>query len=86
MNTTNNLFTIAVTIFYIVWLIAVLIFMWLIWRSNTKHIRQMEQTLVNVAMMDAESARQAIDSARILTDSMHNLIAMLQKDRLNDTQ
>ena len=81
--------TLAATIFDVVWLTLLLIFLWRIWRTNVKYTNQIEaisKTLIDVAMKDAESARQAIDATRTLINSMHNLIATSQKDRPYDRQ
>lgn len=59
-----NWLTIAVQIFDVFWLAAVLVLLWLIWRSSTRHIHKMESTLVEVAMMDAQSARKAVEVAQ----------------------
>lgn len=55
---------IALTIFYIVWLIAVLVFLGLIWRDTRSHIHRMERALVEVAMKSAEAAHTAAEAAR----------------------
>lgn len=62
-------------IFDILWLIAVLALLWAIWRSSQKrleHVQVMEKMLVEVAMKDAESARQAVESTRTLAAVVQN--------------
>jgi hypothetical protein len=78
--------TITVTIFDVIWLSGVFILLWLIWRNSSTHTRKLEKTLIDVAMMDAESARKAIDSNRDLIETVHGLIALVQKDRSYDSR
>ncbi len=62
-------------IFDIGWLIAVLILLFLIWRSSERrhdHAQKMEQTIVEIGMKDAESARQAVEAARTLAAVVQN--------------
>jgi uncharacterized membrane protein len=54
--------TLLLTIFYVVWLCAVLVLLYGIWRSSTNHVHRMEQTLVDVAMKSAEAAKAAGDA------------------------
>jgi len=59
------------TIFYVVWLIAVLILLWLIWHSSEnrlKHIEKMEQVQFDAAMVTAKAAQKAADTAYILAE------------------
>lgn len=74
-------YQIALTIFYIVWLIALLVLLFAIYRSSErrlKHIQNMELTLFDVAKQDAQTARQAVDTVQSLAESMRALVA--QKD------
>lgn len=62
-------------IFDIGWLIAVLVFLILIWRSSEnrlRHIINMESTMFDVARQDAESARQAVEAVRTLAAVVQN--------------
>lgn len=68
--------TIITTIFDIAWLLALLLLLYLIWRSSEarlKHIQSMELTLFDIAKKDAENAHQAVEACKIL-------ISMMQKD------
>jgi hypothetical protein len=70
-----NWLTIITTIISYLWLFAVLFFLWLIWRSSEhrlQHVQAMEKTLVDVATKDAESARQAVETTRILAAIVQN--------------
>jgi hypothetical protein len=61
--------------FDIAWLIAVLALLWVIWRSSEhrlKHVRAMEKVLIDVAMKDAENARQAVEAVRTLAAIVQN--------------
>lgn len=77
--------TIAVTVFDVIWLSGVFVLLWLIWRNSSRHTRNVEKTLIDVALMDAESARRAIDSNRDLIEAVHSLIALVQKDHSHDS-
>lgn len=55
-------FTIVVTLFDVVWLSAVFVLLWLIWRSSTTHARNLEKTLIDVARADSESARKTANA------------------------
>lgn len=71
-----NWLTILTTIFYIVWLIAVLVLLWRIWISSEqrlKHVNVLEQALLDVSTKNADSARRAVDD-------VHVLVEMLQKE------
>lgn len=70
----SNLFTIAVTIFDVIWLSAVFVLLWLIWRTSTTHARNLEKTLIDVSRTDAESARRASEAAQMAVE-------MIKKDR-----
>lgn len=62
-------------IFDIVWLLAVLALLWLIWRSSERrhdHATKMEQTIVEIGAKDAESARIAVESVRTLAAIVQN--------------
>jgi hypothetical protein len=52
--------------FYLAWLLAVLLFLWLIWRDSVKRAQQLEQTLVNATLTAAEASRHAAEAARLL--------------------
>jgi hypothetical protein len=60
---------IIVTLFNIAWLLALLILLFLIWRSSEKrlkHIQNMEITLFDIAKKDAETAREAVEACKAL--------------------
>lgn len=62
-------------LFDILFLLALLALLWAIWRSSerrTKHTESMERTLVDVATKDAESARQAVETVRVLAAIIQN--------------
>jgi hypothetical protein len=62
-------------IFDILFLLALIALLWAIWRSSErrlKHTESMERTLVDVATKDAESARQAVETTRILAAIVQN--------------
>jgi hypothetical protein len=66
------------TIFDSFWLIAVLVLLFLIWRSSErrlKHAETLEVTLVDVARHDAETARKAVEAVQ-------EVIALLKSARL----
>lgn len=79
---------IITAVFDILWLSSVLILLWLIWRTSTRHIHRMESTLLEVAIRNAESAnlaaesaRKAVDATQSLADSIHALIAIIQSEQ-----
>jgi Na+-transporting methylmalonyl-CoA/oxaloacetate decarboxylase gamma subunit len=62
-------------LFDILFLLALIALLWAIWRSSErrlKHTESMERTLVEVATKDAESARQAVETVRILAAIIQN--------------
>lgn len=62
-------------IFLVLVLLGVIALLWAIWQSSerrTTHIEAMERTLVEVATKDAESARQAVETTRILAAIVQN--------------
>lgn len=82
-------FQIGQAIFYALWLIGLLIVLILIWRSSEarlKHIQAMETTMFDVATKDAESTRKAVESMQPLIESIHTLVAMLQKERSDEPE
>ncbi len=46
------------TIIFYVLIIAIVIFVYLIWRSGVKRTQKLEQTLIDVALKSAETSRQ----------------------------
>jgi hypothetical protein len=69
---TFQLFT---QLFSLAWLVVMLVLLWAIWRSSQArlhHVQVMEKTLVDVAMKDAESARQAVEATRTLAAIVQN--------------
>ena len=62
-------------VFSVAWLVAVLVFLVLIWRSSERRLRHaeaMEKTIIDVAAKDAENARQAVETTRILASIIQN--------------
>lgn len=58
---------IITTIFNIAWLLALLVLLFLIWRSSERrlrHIQSMELTLFDIAKKDAETAREAVKTTQ----------------------
>ncbi len=51
------------TIFYITWLCAVLVFLFLIWRTTRSYIREMEGTVLDAIRVSAEAARTSAEAA-----------------------
>ena len=54
---------IILTIFYVVWLCAVLVFLFLIWRTTRSYIREMEGTVLDAIKVSAEAARTSAEAA-----------------------
>lgn len=72
-------FTFATTIFYMIWLLALLTLLYLIWRSSERrlqHVKTLEKTLLDVAMTDAESAKKAVQTTQemmlLLREELHH--------------
>jgi len=55
-----------VTIFYIVWLCGVLVFLWLIWRSSVR----VTPALIDAATKSATAAQIAVEAARTLAEQL----------------
>jgi len=63
-----------IQIFDVLWLTSILVLLFLIWRSSErrlKHVTTLEKTMIEVAALDAESARKAVQANQ-------ELIAMLK--------
>ncbi len=58
------------TIFYLVWLCTVLVFLWLIWWSTTRYIHRMEQTMLVSRAISAEAALKSADAAAKLAEML----------------
>ena len=54
---------IVLTIFYVCWLLAVLVFLFLIWRTTRSYIREMEGTVLDAIRVSAEAARTSAEAA-----------------------
>lgn len=70
-----NALVIINELFDIGWLIALLVLLILIWRSSENrltHARTLEAALIEVAKQDAENARQAVESVRMLAAIVQN--------------
>lgn len=70
-----NALAVITAVFDILWLVAILILLILIWRSSENrltHARTLETALVEVAKQDAENARQAVESVRMLAAILQN--------------
>jgi uncharacterized membrane protein len=58
------------TIFYLIWLIAVLIFLFLIWWSTTRYIRKMEDTMIQSRAISAQAALKSAEAASRLAEML----------------
>lgn len=58
-----------ITLFDIIWLSAVLALLWLIWRTNIRHTRRLEQTLIDATMKAASAAQKSADAVYALVES-----------------
>lgn len=58
------------TILFYLWLFAVLVLLWLIWRGAAKQMMRLQQTLVEVAMKSAEAAQKAAAAAHRLAEQL----------------
>lgn len=57
---------IAITSFYMLWLIAVLAFLYMIWRRGIEHTAQIEHTLIRSTIDTAKAAQNAAEAAFVL--------------------
>ena len=65
--------TIALQIFDVIWLIAVLVLLYLMWRSSEQrleHIQKMEQVQFDTAMTTAQAAQEAAKAAQVLAEKI----------------
>ena len=60
----------ALTIFYIFWLCAVLVFLFLIWRTTHRYIRKMEGTTLQASEMSAQAALKSAEVATKLAEML----------------
>ena len=58
------------TIFYLVWLIAVLIFLFLIWRTTRRYTRKMEQTTLMASEISSQAALKSAEIAAKLAEML----------------
>lgn len=66
-----NGWNIALSLFYVCWLIVVLIFLWMIWHNGVKRAERIEQALIDAALITATAARQSADTAHTLAVATH---------------
>ena len=59
---------IILTLFYLIWLIAVLAFLFLIYRTTTRYIRHMESTMIQSRAVSAEAALKSAEAANRLAE------------------
>jgi len=59
--------SLALTLFYIAWLFAVLMVLWFVWRKQVNRLATLEQALIKSAQMSAEAAKTSAETARLLT-------------------
>ena len=76
-----NALAIINEIFDILWLSGVLILLILIWRNSVKRTAKAQQSFIDLAMRDSESARVSADSAHTIAESIHALIAIIQSEK-----
>ncbi len=62
------MWTTILTLFYVAWLIAVLVLLWLIWRDSVNRAAQLDKTLIEATLKASEAAKQAAEAARILAE------------------
>jgi len=60
----------VLTILYFCWLIAVLIFLWLIYRQTSTYIHKMEATMLTSNTAAAEAALKSAEAAAKLAEMM----------------
>jgi hypothetical protein len=60
----------VLTIFYVLWLCAVLALLWLIWRNGVRYTMRLEQTLINAALKASDAAQKAAESAHALVEKL----------------
>ncbi len=58
------------TIFYLVWLCAVLAFLWLIWWTTTRYIHRMEETMLTSRAIEASAALKSAEVANRLAEML----------------
>lgn len=58
------------TSFYLIWLCAVLVFLFLIWRTTHRYIKEMEGTVIEASRISAEAARRAAETAEKLAEML----------------
>lgn len=60
------MWTTLLTLFYVAWLLAVLVLLWLIWRDSVRRAQQLDKTLIDATLKAAEAAQGAAEAARLL--------------------
>ncbi|HET8911202.1 MAG TPA: hypothetical protein VFN23_07055 [Ktedonobacteraceae bacterium] len=71
-----NWLSVVTTLFDLLWLLAVLILLYLIWRSSEarlKHVTEMEKTLIEVSRKNADTTMLAVQQVQILVDVLKKM-------------
>lgn len=58
----NQLVTVIITIFYITWLLAVLVLLWLVWRNGVTRSQRLEEALVDATLTTAKAASKTAEA------------------------
>lgn len=70
--------------FYTLCLCLVLILLWLIWHDSVTRMLKVQQSLIELAVRNAESVQQSIDLTRALVESVHVLVNIIQTQQKDD--
>jgi predicted negative regulator of RcsB-dependent stress response len=62
----QSLVSMMLTIFYVVWLLAVLVFLWMVWRNGVTRSQRLESALVEAALVSAKAAGKTAEAVLIL--------------------
>lgn len=78
-----SLLAIINEVFSVVWLLAMLLLLFFIWRSLARflaHIIEITRMMASVTQANTESSQRAAESSRVALETIHNLVALQAKD------
>jgi hypothetical protein len=69
------------TIVYLVWLFAVLVFLYLIWRRGAIQMERLRNAVIDASVKNADASLKAADAAQKAADAASILAKRVEKSR-----
>jgi len=70
-----------ITIVYLVWLFAVLVFLYLIWRRGAIQMERLRNAVIDASIKNADSTQKAVEAALKAADAAAILAKHMEKPR-----